>query len=31
MNEIVMFLVLISLGCLCYWFFYKCIDWFEKI
>lgn len=31
MNGIVMFLVLCSLGTLCYWFYYKCVDWFEKI
>ena len=31
MNEIVLFLVLCALGSLCYWFYYKCVDWFEKI
>lgn len=31
MNEIVMFLLLMALGGLCYRFFYKCVDWFEKI
>lgn len=31
MNEIVLFVILAALGCLCYRFFYKCVDWFEKI
>lgn len=25
------FLVCILSGAGCFWFFYKCIDWFEKI
>ncbi len=31
MNEILMFLALAALGALCYWFYYKCVDWFEEI
>ena len=31
MNGIVLFLALCALGALCYWFYYKCVDWFEKI
>lgn len=31
MNEILMFVLLVALGVLCYWFYYKCVDWFEKI
>lgn len=31
MIAILMFLLLASLGGLCYLFFYKCVDWFEKI
>lgn len=30
MNGIVLFLALCALGALCYWFYYKCVDWFEK-
>lgn len=31
MNGILLFVVLLALGGLCYWFYYKCVDWFEKI
>ena len=31
MNEILMLLAMLALVALCYWFFYKCVDWFEKI
>ncbi len=31
MNGIVLFVLLCALGSLCYWFYYKCVDWFEKI
>ena len=31
MNGIVLFLALCALVALCYWFYYKCVDWFEKI
>ncbi len=31
MNEIMMFLTVAALGVLCFWFYYKCVDWFEKI
>lgn len=31
MNEIVLFLLLCALGVLCYGFYLKCVDWFEKI
>ena len=30
-NEIVSFIFLCAVGSLCYWFFFKCVDWFEKI
>ncbi len=30
-NEIVSFVFLCAVGGLCYWFFFKCVDWFEKI
>ena len=31
MNEIVLFLLLCALGALCYGFYFKWVDWFEKI
>lgn len=31
MNGIVLFLALCALGVFCYWFYYKCVNWFEKI
>lgn len=31
MNEIVLFVLLTGLGCLCYWLYFKCVKWFEKI
>lgn len=31
MNGIVLFLLLGALGVLCYGFYFKCVDWFEKI
>ena len=31
MNEIMLFLLLCALGALCYGFYFKCVDWFEKI
>lgn len=31
MNGILMLLAMLALVALCYWFFYKCVDWFEKI
>lgn len=31
MNGILMFLIMMALGALCYRFYYKCVDWFEKI
>lgn len=31
MNGTVLFLLLCALGSLCYWFYSKCVDWFEKI
>lgn len=30
MNGTVLFLLLCALGSLCYWFYLKCVDWFEK-
>lgn len=30
MNGSLMFLAMLALGALCYWFYYKCVDWFEK-
>ena len=29
--EILSFLFLCAVGVLMYWFFFKCIDWFERI
>ena len=31
MNGILMFLAMLALGVLCYWLYFKCVDWFEKI
>ena len=31
MNAIALFILLCTLGALCYWFYFKCVDWFEKI
>lgn len=31
MNEIMLFLLLCALGALCNGFYFKCVDWFEKI
>lgn len=31
MDPILLFLILCAAGALCYWFFFKCIDWFDKI
>lgn len=31
MNELLMIVVLSALGALCYLFFFKCVEWFEKI
>ena len=31
MNPILSFLILCAIGILCYWFFYKCVKWFDKI
>ena len=31
MNEIMLFLLLCALGALCYGFYFKRVDWFEKI
>ena len=31
MNGFLLFLLLLALGGLCYWFYFKCVDWFEKI
>ena len=30
-ERILLFLLLLALGGLCYWFYFKCVDWFEKI
>ncbi len=29
--EVLSFLFLCAVGVLVYWFFFKCIDWFERI
>ncbi len=29
--EVLSFLFLCAVGALMYWFFFKCIDWFERI
>ena len=31
MNGFLLFLLLLALGGLCSWFYFKCVDWFEKI
>lgn len=31
MNGILMFVTMLALDALCYWFYFKCVDWFEKI
>lgn len=31
MNEVVLFVLLAGLGSLCYWFYFACVKWFEKI
>lgn len=31
MNEIILFLLLCAVGVLCSRFYFKCVDWFEKI
>lgn len=31
MENVLSFVFLCVIGVLCYWFFFKCIDWFEKI
>ena len=31
MNGLLMFLLLCGLGALCYWFFFKCVDWFGEM
>lgn len=31
MEDVLSFVFLCAVGVLVYWFFFKCIDWFEKI
>ncbi len=31
MNELLSFGLMCMVGLACYWFFFKCVDWFEKI
>lgn len=31
MEDTLSFLFLCAIGVACYWFFFKCVDWFEKI
>ena len=31
MNAIVLFILLCALGALCYWLYFICVDWFDKI
>ena len=31
MEDTLSFLFLCATGVACYWFFFKCVDWFEKI
>ena len=31
MEDTLSFLFLGATGVACYWFFFKCVDWFEKI
>lgn len=30
MEDTLSFLFLCATGVVCYWFFFKCVDWFEK-
>ena len=31
MNTMILCILLCALGVLCYWLYFKCVDWFEKI
>lgn len=31
METTISFVFLCAVGSLCYWFFFKCVDWFEVI
>ena len=31
MEQVLSFIFLCLTGVVCYWFFFKCIDWFEKM
>lgn len=31
MNEFLSFGFMCIVGVACYWFFFKCVDWFDKI
>lgn len=31
MENVWSFLFLCATGSVCYWFFFKCVDWFDKI
>jgi len=31
MNSVLLFMICITSGLVCFWFFKKCIDWFENI
>ena len=31
MEQVLSIIILSLTGVVCYWFFFKCIDWFEKI
>lgn len=31
MSEVVSFVIMCVSGAVCFWLFFKCIDWFEKI
>lgn len=31
MNTMILCILLCALGVLCYWLYFKCVDWFEEI
>ena len=31
MEDLLSFVFLCAVGVACYWLFFKCVDWFEKI
>ncbi len=31
MEDVLSFVFLCAVGAFCYWFFFRCVEWFEKI